>query len=237
MNNTIVTDSTHLCALLNRLKKNKCTLEIKTMSTTGTYSDLGISELLSIDYNNNTLLFDEISENLLTGQEIKIFTKNNGIEIYFQAAVTGFTKTGSSGNFTTSIPTEINHKQRRQQYRAELQNLWKIPVTLIDKDRKNTLSAYIYNISTGGINVRSTTASFNKIQADTIIDTIIQLPDEPGLQCKLLVRQTDTNRTGGFQQLAGQFLNLNARQEKAIQAFVNSVDRKKIKQRAELQAS
>ncbi len=237
INNSIITDATHISALLYRLKKKQCTLEIKTLAESGDFIDLGISELLNINTEENTLLFDVINKKIALGQQIKVFTKHNGIEMYFQTTVTGFNKNNHPAYFITSTPTSINHKQRRQQYRVELQNLWKIPVTLIDESIKKPLSAYIYNISTGGINVRSSTSPFNKIKPDAVIDTVIQLPNEPSVRCKLLVRQTNVNSTAGFQQLAGQFLNLDARQEKTIQSFVNNVDRKNIKKRAELQVS
>jgi len=236
-NNSIVTDPTHIAALVNRLKKNNCTLEIKIKSPTGELYTLGASEILNVDTEKNNILFDAIDKNRFSaGQQIKIFTKHDGIEIYFATTVTKLTSRNHSNYFNTEIPTSITHKQRRQQYRAVLQNLWKIPVTLIDKS-KNHLSAYVYNISTGGINVRSSTSNFKKIKQDAIIDTVIQLPNDSSIKCKLLIRQTNLNATSGIQQLAGQFLNLNTKQEKTIQSFVNTVERNNIKNRSQLQAS
>ena len=237
-NNSIVTDPTHIAALVNRLNKNNCTLEIKTTSPTGELYTLGASEILNIDIEENNVLFDAIDKNTLSaGQQIKIFTKHDGIEIYFTTTVTKLTTRNHSNYFNAEIPTSITHKQRRQQYRAVLQNLWKIPVTLIDKSSKNPLSAYVYNISTGGINVRSSTSNFTRIKKDAVIDTVIQLPNDSSIKCKLLIRQANLNATSGIQQLAGQFLNLNAKQEKTIQSFVNTVERNNIKNRAQLQAS
>lgn len=234
-NNTIITDSIHIDLLLSRLMNNHCAVEIKTTDSSGNIQSAGISEILNINQDNNSLLFDALSEkNLSLNQKIKIFTKHKGIDINFSAAVTAITERNQSLYFNTNIPLEVIHKQRRQQYRAVLQNLWKIPVTLVDKSVNKTLAAYVYNISTGGVNVRTTTDNFSQIKQNSIIDTIIQLPENYRIQCKLQVRQILSNAASGFQQLSGQFINLDARQEKYIQSFVNKVERKHIKKQSEL---
>jgi len=234
-NNTIITDSIHIDLLLSRLLNNHSAVEIKTTNSLGESQLLGISEILKINTDNNTLFFDALDTNSLSiNQKIKVFTKNKGIDIHFNATVTGITKRNDSVYFNTDIPQEVIHKQRRQQYRAVLQNLWKIPVTLVNRTLSQTLSAYVYNISTGGLNVRTTTDNFASIKPDSIIDSIIQLPDNNRIHCKLQVRQTLENKAAGFQQLSGQFINLDAKQEKYIQAFVNKVERTNIKKQAEL---
>lgn len=234
-NNTIITDTIHISALLGRLINNHCAVEIKAVDSLGKNHPLGVSEILSINSDENNILFDALENNQVSkDQVIKIFTKHNGIDVHFSAHVTNVIERNQSTYFYTNIPQEVVHKQRRQQYRAVLQNLWKIPVTLIDKSINKSLSAYIYNISTGGINVRSSTENFIKIKQDAIIDTLIQLPDNYKIQCKLQVRQILSNKIGGFQQLSGQFINLDAKQEKYIQSFVNKVERKSIKKESEL---
>ena len=237
-NQTIVTDSVHINALLNRLLNNHCAVEIKTINGFGEIQSLGISEILSINSDENTLFLDALDNNTVSAnQEIKIFTKHRGIDIHFTTSIISITERNQSKYFSTKIPPEVIHKQRRQQYRAILQNLWKIPVILSDKSFTKPLSAYIYNISTGGINVRSSTENFTQIEQNTIIDTLIQLPDNQKIQCKLQVRQTLSNKVAGFQQLAGQFINLDTKQERYIQSFVNKVERNNINAQSELQAT
>lgn len=237
-NNTIITDTIHINALLNRLLKNHCSIEVKTIDTLGKIKLLGISEILNFNSDENILTFDALTNtNIDLNQEIKLFTKHNGININFNSIVTKLTERNHSTYFNIQIPQEIIHKQRRQQYRAVLQNLWKIPVTLIDKSFSKPLSAYVYNISTGGINVRSTTEHFTTIKQDKVIDALIQLPNNKKIQCKLQVRQTLSNKAAGFQQLAGKFVNLDSKQEKYIQSFVNQVERKSITAQSELQTT
>lgn len=237
-NNTIITDTIHISALLGRLLNNHCAIEIKSIDSSGRTQSLGISEILNINSDENNLLFDALTNNPVSiNQTIKVFTKHNGIDIHFNACVSNIIERNQSTYFYTNIPQEVVHKQRRQQYRAVLQNLWKIPVTLIDKSINKSLSAYVYNISTGGINVRSSTENFHTIKQNSIIDTLIQLPDNHKVQCKLQVRQILSNKTGGFQQLAGQFINLDTKQEKYIQAFVNKVERKNITTQSQLHAT
>lgn len=237
-NNTIITDTIHINALLNRLLKNHCSIEVKTIDTLGKIKLLGISEILNFNSDENILTFDAlINANVHLNQRIKIYTKQNGIDINFNSTVTKLTERNHSTYFNLKIPQEIVHKQRRQQYRAVLQNLWKIPVTLIDKSFAKPLSSYVYNISTGGINVRSTTEHFTTIKQDKVIDAFIQLPNNKKIQCKLQVRQTLSNKVAGFQQLAGKFVNLDSKQEKYIQSFVNQVERKSIVTQSELEAA
>lgn len=238
LNHTIITDNIHIHALLGRLFNSHCAVEIKTIDSFGKAQSIGISEILSINSDQNNLLFDALKNNNISiNQKIKIFTKHNGIDIHFDARVTNITEHNQSVYFNTNIPQEVIHKQRRQQYRAVLQNLWKIPVTLFDSSFNKPLSSYVYNISTGGINVRSTTENFTRIKQDSIIDTLIQLPDNYKIQCKLQVRQILSNKIGGFQQLSGKFINLDAKQEKYIQSFVNKVERKNIKKKTDLHAT
>jgi len=228
IDNNIIYDPIHLTAILARLENNHCQLEVKKLNRDNTTQSLGISEILQINHNKNNILFDTLEHNNISNdQQIKIFTKHDGIEMNFTVHVTALTKRNHLIYFNTQIPTEIAYKQRRLQYRVELQNLWKIPVTLLNKD--NPLTAYIYNISTGGINVRSATDNLNQIKHDAIIDTLIQLPNTENIRCKLQVRQTKSDQTTGLQQLAGQFIRLTPKQEKSIQSFVNSVERNKIK--------
>ena len=233
-NNTIVKEKLQIYALLNRIYKNKCILNIKFLSNNASYINIGHSELLQINLDQDTITIDSLDKKIHVGTNITVFTKHKGIETYFQTHI--INADDKLNYYICKIPNEINHKQRRQQYRAEVQNLWTIPVTLIEDNSKKPLSAYIYNISTGGINVRSSSSSFKKIKKDTVIDTHIQFPNNANIHCKLLVRQSEPNKKAGVQQLAGQFVNLNAKQEKTIQAFVNSVDRKIIKDKADLQA-
>lgn len=229
-NNNIICDPIHITAILARLENNHCQLQIEEFSQDNTIQFLGISEILHINSNKNNILFDALDQNsITTKQHIKIFSKHDGIEIKFNAKVTGLTKRNHLIYFNSNIPTEIAYKQRRLQYRVELQNLWKIPVTLLDSKSNKPLTAYIYNISTGGINVRSSTDNLSQIKQDAIIDTLIQLPNTNNIQCKLQVRQTKSDQTTGLQQLAGQFINLASAQEKSIQSFVNSAERNKIK--------
>ena len=235
INHTIITDNIHINALLGRLLNSHCAVEIKTVDSFGKTQSIGVSEILSINSDDNNLLFDALkNEKVSVNQKIKIFTKHNGIDIHFNARVTNITERNQSVYFNTNIPQEVIHKQRRQQYRAVLQNLWKIPVTLFDSSFNKPLSSYVYNISTGGINVRSSTEDFIKIKQNAIIDTLIQLPDNCKIQCKLQVREILTNKVGGFQQLSGQFINIDPKQEKYIQSFVNKVERKNIKKQTDL---
>ena len=237
-NNTIITDNIHISALLGRLINNHCAVEVKAVDSFGKNHPLGVSEILSINLDENNLLFDALENNHVSkNQIVKFFTKHNGIDVNFSARVTNIIEHNHSVYFNTNIPQEVVHKQRRQQYRAVLQNLWKIPVTLIDKSIDKSLSAYVYNISTGGINVRSSTENFIKIKQVAIIDTLILIPDNYKIQCKLQVRQVLSNKIGGFQQLSGQFINLDTKQEKYIQSFVNKVERKSIKKQSELHAT
>ncbi len=229
-NNSIISDPIHINAILARLKKNNCQLEVKKVKRDGSFQPLGISEILHISHKKNNILFDAFNHNNITAkQPIHIYAKHDGIEIKFNSRISTLTKRSHLVYFATNIPTEIAYKQRRQQYRAELQNLWKIPVTLFDKNINSPLTAYIYNISTGGINVRSSTDKLCLIQQDVVIDTLIQLPNTESIQCKLQVRQTTLDQTSGLQQLAGQFINLSPKQEKNIRSFVNSVERTQIK--------
>ena len=235
---TIVTDTIHIGALLGRLHKNHCSVEIKTIDSLNNIKPLGLSEILSIDLDNNSIFFDALQTNKVkTHQKIKVFTKFNGIDVHFDTIITNTTERNHSLYFNAHIPDEVIHKQRRQQYRAVLQNLWKIPVTLVDKSLSKPLSAYIYNISTGGISVRSSTEKMIKIKDGAIIDALIQLPDNCKIESKLQVRQTLTNNAGGFQQLAGQFINIGTKQEKMIQSFVNKVERKSITAQSQLHST
>lgn len=237
-NKTTITDATHINALLGRLFKNHCSVEVKEVNSSGAIKTLGMSEILNFKPDEDTILFDAIpSTQLKSNKHIKIFTKFQGVEIHFNAIVTKTTERSHSFYFNTKIPKEIVHKQRRQQYRAVLQNLWKIPVSLIDNTHSKIQSAYIYNISTGGISIRSTTEDLTKIANGVIIDTIIQLPENNKIECQLQVRQTQSNAEGGFQQLSGQFLNMNSKNEKIIQSFVNKVERKSITSQSELHST
>ncbi len=228
-NNSIISDPIHISAILARMKKNHCQLDVKKVKRDGSTQPLGISEILHISHNKSNILFDAFNHNNITAKQlIHIYAKHDGIEINFNTQVTALTEHDHLVYFSTSIPTEITYKQRRLQYRVELQNLWKIPVTLVDKNINQPLTAYIYNISTGGINVRSSTDKLSRIKQDAVIDTLIQLPNTESIQCKLQVRQTKSDQTAGLQQLAGQFINLTPRQEKNIRSFVNSVERNRI---------
>jgi len=235
-NNIIVTDIIEKNSILTRLLNNHCQVEVKQTTHNGTFKTIGISEILKVDTENNLLLFDAINHNSIKENSLfKIFSKHNGIDINFKIIVSDTMKRNNLNYFHTNIPEEIIYKQRRQQYRVELQNLWKIPVTLINKNDQ-PLTAYIYNISAGGMKVRSSTENFIKIKQNSVIDTLIQLPNNANVQCKLQVRQTQSNKLAGFQQLAGQFINLNAKQERTLQSFVNSVERNIIKTNSQLHA-
>jgi len=235
---TIVTDTIHIGALLGRLHKNHCSVEIKAIDSFNNIESLGLSEILDFNLDDNNIFFDALQTNkVTTNQRIKAFTKYNGIDIHFDSIITDTIERNHCEYFNTNIPNEIIHKQRRQQYRAVLQNLWKIPVTLVDKSLAKPLSAYIYNISTGGISVRSSTEEIIKIKDGMIIDTLIQLPDNRKIESKLQVRQTLTNKAGGFQQLAGQFIDINPKQERMIQSFVNKVERRNITSQSQLHST
>jgi len=229
-NNNTICDPIHITAILARLENNHCQLQIEEFNRDNTIQLLGISEILHIDSTKNNILFDALNQSSITAeQHIKVFAKHDGVEINFNAKVTGLTERNHITYFNTDIPGEITYKQRRQQYRAELQNLWKIPVTLLDKKINSPLTAYIYNISTGGINVRSSTDNLIQIKQGAIIETLIQLPSAKNIQCKLQVRQIKSDQKTGLQQLAGQFIGLAPKQGKSIQSFVNSVERNRIK--------
>jgi len=229
-NNNTVSDPVHTSAILERIKKNHYQLEIKKADTNKTVTPIGISEILDINYTDNTILFDTLNHDAVTNElPIKIFTKYDGVKINFNVKIIQLTIRNHLVYFKTNIPKEIIYKQRRLQYRVKLQNLWKIPVTLLDNNIKTPLTAYIYNISTGGINVRSSTDKLSDIKEGVVINTLIQLPNMRNLKCKLQIRQTSSEATTGLQQLAGKFINLSPQQEKSIQSFVNSVERNNIK--------
>ncbi len=229
-NNSIIRNPVHINAILARLEKNHCQLEVRKTDKNPLSPSLGMTAILNVDYSNDNILFDTLNHNHITkNQHLEFFTKHEGIEMYFQSRVTRLAERNHLIYFNTQIPTEVIYKQRRLQYRVELQNLWKIPVTLIDKKSNTPLTAYIYNISTGGINVRSTTDNLTRIKSNSIIHTLIQLPNNKHIECKLQVRQTQLDTSTGLQQLAGQFIKLSSQHEKNIRSFVNSVERSKIK--------
>lgn len=220
------------------MAKEHCQLEVKAILNNSNHKTIGLSEILNVNIEAGTLLLDAINPiGLKQNKALKIVGKLSGIDINFNTTIDSLTKRNHLYYCNVKIPDEIIHKQRRQQYRVELQNLWKIPVTLVNKQKQPPLTAYIYNISAGGMKVRSSTENFSSIKENTILDAQIQLPNNANIQCKLQVRQTQSNNTAGFQQLAGQFIKLNASQEKTIQSFVNSVERNNIKANSQLHAS
>ena len=236
-NNTTVNNQIHRDDILSRLASNHCQVEVKQTNKDGFTTSIGVSEILNFIPEKNSLLFDAINHQAIQeNNRLKIFAKQNGIDIHFSVNISNIVKRNHLNYFNTNLPDEIIYKQRRQQYRVELQNLWKIPVTLISKKIKKPLTAYIYNISAGGMKVRSSIEDFNSIKKDSVIETLIQLPNNTSVQCKLQVRQTQVNTKAGFQQLAGQFLNLDSKQEKTIQSFVNTVERNIIKNNSQLHA-
>jgi len=230
-NNNIhtVTLSSHINELIQRVIHGRATISVVTPYDE-TPSSSAILKLVPHEF----LLLDELkpsprlpSERALIGKKIEIKAYVDGISLEFSTNVIGSGVQQGTRYYTVAVPREIIYEQKRGSFRVSTTISQQIPVSF---NMQSGLSyrGELYDVSTGGISIalRKEKLDERLLRGTKIPECTIHFPGsrEP-FYCQLELQNI---RTSGRMQLVGtSFISLTPRQERELEKYVATMDRKR----------
>jgi c-di-GMP-binding flagellar brake protein YcgR len=186
---------------------------------------------------NEFLIFDEFkpapnlpSERSLIGHNLNVQAYVDGVALEFDTRVTASGIQDGIRYYKTSFPQQIIYEQKRGSFRVSTTIDQRIPVNFqLSSGEKFT--GELFDISSGGISIalRQQTMNPETKRGVLIPDCVIRLPGikEP-FRCQLELRNI---RQAGRMQLVGtSFHDISPRQERIVEKYVASLDRKRLRQ-------
>ncbi|MDH5184556.1 MAG: flagellar brake protein [Gammaproteobacteria bacterium] len=221
--------SSHINELIQRVIHGHATISVVTPYNKDPSSS-AILKLVPHEY----LLLDELkpgpqlpSERALIGKTVGIKAYVDGISLEFSTSVIGSGVQRGTRYYTVAVPREIIYEQKRGSFRVSTTISQQIPVSF---SMQSGLSyrGELYDVSTGGISIalRNEKLDDRLLRGTEIPECHIHFPGarEPFF-CQLELQNI---RTSGHMQLVGtSFISLTPRQERELEKYVATMDRKR----------
>ena len=221
--------SSHINELIQRVIHGRGTISVVTP-----YDEEPCSSSILKLVPHEFLLLDELkpsprlpSERALIGKNISIKAYVDGISLEFSSKVIGSGVQRGTRYYTIGLPREITYEQKRGSFRVSTTISQQIPVSF---SMQSGLSyrGELYDVSTGGISIALRREKLDeRLHRGTVIpECTIQFPGAPEpFYCQLELQNI---RTSGLMQLVGtSFTSLTPRQERTLEKYVATMDRKR----------
>lgn len=186
---------------------------------------------------NEFLIFDEFkptpnltSDRSMIGQVLTIQAYVDGVALEFKTRVIATGRQEGTRYYKTSFPTQIIYEQKRGSFRVSTTIDQRIPVNfqLVTGEK---FKGELFDISSGGISIalRNGTMNPDTSRGVLISECVIQLPGiKETFRCQLELRNI---RQAGRMQLVGtSFHDISPRQERIVEKYVATLDRKRLRQ-------
>lgn len=229
-NNThTVTLSSHINELIQRVIHGRATISVVTPYDQAPSSS-AILKLVPHEF----LLLDELkpsprlpSERSLIGKSVDIKAYVDGISLEFSTNIIGSGVQHGTRYYTAAVPRDITYEQKRGSFRVSTTISQQIPVRF---NMQSGLSyrGELYDVSIGGISIALRNEKLDeRLRRGTVIpECNIDFPGaREAFFCQLELQNI---RTSGHMQLVGtSFISLTPRQERELEKYVATMDRKR----------
>jgi len=225
----VINDPLYIHSILKNVYNQYNKIKIKLDSSNQYYT----SHLLGIDYDNQTLLLDELNNDShiarLQNQWLTISGKNNDVNFRFKTRLLESGEKNHVDFHLTSYPDEIEYAQRREIYRLELEKIWQFDARIIESD--STVDGTVLDISLGGL-CMETPLNPGKALKNQAVKLSLAIPgtNKPipcaAYVCDIRPTRQDSNK------VACKFLELDDEKSRLIQSFIYKVQREKKQQTA-----
>jgi len=170
------------------------------------------------------------SERSLIGHGLYISAYVDGVALEFETRVIASGRQDGIRYYKTSFPKQIIYEQKRGSFRVSTTIDQRIPVNLQLRSGEK-LKGELFDISSGGISIalRQQVMNPETKRGVLIPECVIQLPGikEP-FRCQLELR--NIRQTGRMQLVGTSFHDITPRQERVVEKYVASLDRKRLRQ-------
>ncbi|MDH5407725.1 MAG: flagellar brake protein [Gammaproteobacteria bacterium] len=213
-----------ILALLIKIVENKSLLTIKIEGEDGSYS----SSILSINARKNNFALDEpfpqTYEHLDKNTILHCYTRLDGISISFSCKTEARSKFNGGYVYQLSLPTTINHHQRRRHYRIPLN--WVNASLNINSPEKRIDQAIVTDISLSGIGASIPANFANLLQKNSMLNqNILMIANFSPIQIDLEIRSIRADSPNAPVCIGAQFVNLQKSQKEAIQQLIAQLNR------------
>lgn len=218
--------------LLRRVVNSHSIITVSTDSIQDSFSS-AVLKLIPDKY----LILDELkpspnlpSEHSLIGQLFNVQAYVDGVALEFESRVIASGIQEGVRYYKTSFPQRIVYEQKRGSFRVSTTIDQHIPVNF-QVSNGNTYKGELYDIASGGISIalRQRIMDPRTSRGVLISNCTIQLPGvKEAFRCQLEVRNI---RQAGRMQLVGtSFHDITPRQERIVEKYVATLDRKRLRQ-------
>ncbi|PWG62319.1 flagellar brake protein [Spiribacter halobius] len=218
----LVRNHGHRTRLLKRLCESRALVNVRVPELAGDFR----SAVLAVDSATSRFQLDELHPErghraVAPGQELRIVSFVEGVEMRFQAVVERVDSDGGIAYYELAYPDEIRYHQRRQHVRVPVRMALQQKAVLRNDEREVTLR--LLDLSAGGIGAHVTRGG--DVAVGERWELELRLRNEPVLNTRVEIRFAQQDRVSHRQRLGAQFLDLPVAETGRLQRLVLAIQR------------
>jgi c-di-GMP-binding flagellar brake protein YcgR len=220
-----VTLVSYIVSLLQNLKNDRALL---TVTIPGDSLECK-STVLDIQPQSGYFIIDELSpraghDRFVANGQCHVYGKLKGVSISFTSQLIRTGQKDGLGYYHLALPSHVDYRQRRENYRIRVGIRNAIAVTL-NLPTGETVSGEMHDLSRGGMRIR-----FRKpappLQTPQIVPCQFQLPAGNTISCLVEIRRLSNDDPA---HIGARFVELDRSQKRLIEQFITAQERELIK--------
>jgi len=226
-----ITRPQRIAALLARTLEQRNLLTVAISGSDEVYS----SAVLELVSDRGYLVLDELKPDsgqahAEPGRRIHISTRVDGLGLAFESSIGQVSSAGGIPYYKVALPQIVYYHQRRSHHRATVPLARALSVHLIVRSAR-VITGELRDISCGGLSIRIDPGAPEQLhRGDVVPRCIVPVGTDERICAALEICYAD--RWGALQRprIGGRFLDIDARTERALAAFVAALDRTQARQ-------
>lgn len=220
--NHIIASPKQIESLLGRMVERNEMVSLRIPKQNDFYN----SAIVKMDREAGYIVLDEVvpkeGNNLLQAAgEFYFHARMDGVDTSFKGAIEDVIRRGDNVFYKTAFPESVRYIQRRESYRVSIP-LAKTFLARLRPDEGISVTGELNDISVTGVSLRFSSLPYRFHQGDIVPDFTLQL-DEDTLTVSIEIRHVREAGTGYL--VGARFRDLDTRQERIIQLFVQKQER------------
>lgn len=185
---------------------------------------------LSTDHEKGMLVIDELHPKIghglfIEAGKITLHIMLDGIEINFTAALAKADSEKNIAYYELEFPDSIRYLQRRNAFRVPVSAANKIDVEIFTAEKK-MFSGELSDVSAEGMRVRFSNKKNGDLQdISEEMECLIKLSDKRQINCAFKICHSITDKESNSLYIGGHFERVDKIQRRAIERFVNELQR------------
>ena len=218
-----VANRERIIALLSDLADHRARVAIRVLGNDLWYQSM----VLEIDIQGNRLVLDHIHDELghrrlLRARRFQAEARLLGVAVAFNGELAP--GDGEDGAYHVTLPSTVEHRERRKSYRVEIPGDRAVPVSLIGMG--SSLRGHLQDISVTGLSIRTRDTVLFHV-GDEVTSCSFTLPGGVSISCRLRIISLRLDSTTHQTRVGGEMLDLSEKQRRGLDRTLAQMQRQR----------